>query len=89
MKSIPVANPYIQEEEARAVYEVVRSGWLSSGETVREFERAFAKYVGAKYAVAVNNGTAALHLALIASGVTDGDEVSYLSSVSRIPTISA
>lgn len=75
MKNIPVANPYIREEEAKAVYEVARSGWLSSGDTVREFESAFAEYVGAKYAVAVNNGTAALHLALIASGITDGDEV--------------
>ena len=75
MKDIPVACPRMGEEEARAVYEVVRSGWISSGEKVKEFEEVFACYVGSRYAVATTNGTAALHLALIASGVTEGDEV--------------
>jgi len=75
MKNIPIANPYIGEEEAKAVYEVVKSGWLSMGKKVEEFEHEFAEYVGAKHAIAANNGTTALHLALIASGIEEGDEV--------------
>ena len=75
MKNIPVANPYIGEEEAKAVYEVVKSGWLSMGKRVEEFERDFAEYVGAKHAIAANSGTTALHLALIDSGIKEGDEV--------------
>jgi len=75
MKFIPVANPYIGEEEAKAVFEVVKNGWVSMGKKVEEFEKLFAKYTGAKYAVAVNNGTTALHLGLLASGIKDGDEV--------------
>ena len=75
MRKIALANPYIGEEEAKAVYEVVRSGWISMGETVKQFERSFAEYVGAKHAVATNNGTTALHLALIAAGIKEGDEV--------------
>ncbi|MBI2998212.1 MAG: DegT/DnrJ/EryC1/StrS aminotransferase family protein [Deltaproteobacteria bacterium] len=75
MRNIPLANPWIGEEEARAVYEVVKSGWVSTGEKNREFEEAFAAYVGAKHAVAVNNGTTALHLALISTGIGEGDEV--------------
>lgn len=75
MKNIPVANPYIGEEEAKAVYKVVKSGWLSMGKRVEEFERDFAKYVGAKHAIVANSGTTALHLALIDSGIKEGDEV--------------
>lgn len=75
MKNIPLANPVIGEEEARAVYEVVKSGWVSMGEKNREFEEAFAASVGARHAVAVNNGTTALHLALISTGIGEGDEV--------------
>ncbi len=75
MKNVPLANPCIGEEDAKAVYEVVRSGWVSMGEKVKEFEKSFAEYVGAKHAVATNNGTTALHLALIAEGINEGDEV--------------
>ena len=75
MKNIPIANPYIGEEEAKAVYEAVKSGWLSMGKRVEEFESQFAEYVGAKHAIAANSGTTALHLALIASGIEEGDEV--------------
>lgn len=75
MKKIALANPYIGEEEAKAVYEVVKSGWISMGETVKEFEDSFAEYVGSKHAIATNNGTTALHLALIAAGIKEGDEV--------------
>jgi len=63
-----------REEEA-AVAEVLRSGWLSQGPRVAEFERAFADYVGAEHAVAVSSCTTALHLALLALGIRSGDEV--------------
>ncbi|MBH30546.1 MAG: hypothetical protein CMG71_00975 [Candidatus Marinimicrobia bacterium] len=72
---IPVANPLIGEEEAQAVYEIVKSGWVSMGKKVEEFEQNFAEYISSKYAIAVNNGTTALHLALIAMGIKKGDEV--------------
>jgi len=74
-EKIPVANTLVGEEEARAVYEVVKSGWLSMGKKVTEFEEQFAHQVGARYAVAVNNGTAALHAVLAALGISAGDEV--------------
>ena len=72
---IPFALPLIGEEEVEAVSETLRSGWITTGPKVKEFEKAFASYVGARYAVAVNSCTAALHLALEAVGVEEGDEV--------------
>ena len=74
-EQIPLAQPSLGEEEERAVLEVLRSGRLSLGPRLEEFERAFAAQVGAPYASAVSSGTAALHLALRAVGVSDGDEV--------------
>jgi len=65
----------IGPEEISAVTAVLESGMLASGERVLEFERKFADYCGTPYAVAVNNGTAALHTALLAAGVGPGDEV--------------
>ena len=88
MKNIPLANPFIGEEEAKAVYEVVKSGWVSMGEKVRIFEKDFAEYVGAKHAVATNNGTTALHLALIAEGINEGDEV-LIPDITFISTANA
>jgi perosamine synthetase len=72
---LPFASPLIGEEEIQGVLECLRSGWLTSGLKVREFETAFAKYIGAKHAIAVNSCTSALHLALEAAGVKQGDEV--------------
>jgi perosamine synthetase len=72
---IPLARPLLGEEEERAVIEVLRSGQLSLGPRVGEFERAFAARVGAPHASAVSSGTAGLHLALRAVGVERGDEV--------------
>jgi len=73
---IPVANPDIGEEELRNVIEAVKSGWISSkGRFIEEFERDFADFIGVKYGIAVSNGTAALHLALVALGVGPDDEV--------------
>lgn len=72
---IPIAKPIIGKEEERAVIEVLRSGKLTQGEKVAEFEEAFAKYCGTKYAVATDNGTSALITALSAAGIGPGDEV--------------
>ena len=72
---IPISKPYIGEEEIRAVAEVLKSGIIAQGPKVNELEAIFPKYSDAEYAVAVNSGTAALHTALEAAGVTKGDEV--------------
>ncbi|MGD1051755.1 MAG: DegT/DnrJ/EryC1/StrS family aminotransferase [Solirubrobacteraceae bacterium] len=72
---IPLARPVLGEAEEHAVLEVLRSGRLSLGPLLGEFERRFAKRIGAPHASAVSSGTAGLHLALRAVGVGDGDEV--------------
>ena len=75
MDMIPVARPAVGQEEISAVTDVLKSGMLAAGERVAEFERNFADLCGSNYAVAVNNGTAALHAALLAAGIGPGDEV--------------
>ncbi len=72
---IPVSDVFITEEDAQAVYEAVLSGWLSQGPRVAEFEEGFAHYVGCRHAIAVNNGTSALHLVLAAASIGEDDEV--------------
>jgi perosamine synthetase len=72
---VPLARPVLGEAEERAVIEVLRSGQLSLGPRVGEFERAFAARLGAPFASAVSSGTAGLHLALRAVGVQRGEEV--------------
>jgi perosamine synthetase len=73
---IPVAAPLIGEREAELVTDAVRSGWVSSiGPYLDRFERGFAEFCGSRHAVAVSNGTVALHLALRALGIGAGDEV--------------
>jgi len=72
---IPLARPVLGSEEEAGVVEVLRSGRLSLGPRVPEFETAFADWLGAAHASAVSSGTAGLHLALRASGVSDGDQV--------------
>jgi len=72
---IPIARPIISEEEKQAVLAVLESGQLAQGEKVAEFEREFAAFCGARYAVATSSGTTALHTALLAHGIGPGDEV--------------
>jgi dTDP-4-amino-4,6-dideoxygalactose transaminase len=72
---VPFAPPAVGPEEIRDVTSVLESGWLSTGPRVRQFEQAFAAYVGAPHAVALNSCTAALHLSLVASSIGPGDEV--------------
>ena len=72
---IPFHKPYITEDEISGVVEVLRSGWLTTGPRTKEFESAFADFVGSAHAVALNSGTAALHLALDAIGLKEGEEV--------------
>ena len=75
MTPIPVFRPSYDEREEQAVLKVLRSGWLGLGPVTEEFEARFAERVGARYAVALNSATAALHVALKLVGVTRGDEV--------------
>ena len=85
---IPIAKPVLDEAEADAAREAVLSGWVTQGPQVAAFEREFATLVGAAHACAVSSCTTALHLALLALGVSTGDEV-ITASHSFIATANA
>ena len=87
-KAVPVARPSFGRAEEEAVLQALRSGWVSQGPRVAEFEKRFAQYVGAREAVAVSSCTTALHLALVAAGIGPGDEV-LCPSLSFIATANA
>jgi UDP-4-amino-4,6-dideoxy-N-acetyl-beta-L-altrosamine transaminase len=74
-RKISYGRQTITKDDIKAVTDVLRSDWLSQGPKIREFEEALCRYTGAKYAVAVSNGTAALHMACLAAGIAPGDEV--------------
>jgi len=68
-------SPKIEQEEIDEVAECLKSGWIGTGPRVNKFENAFRDYIGSKYAIALNSCTAALHLSMLVSGVSTGDEV--------------
>lgn len=87
--SIPVLQPSITQEEINEVIEVLQSGWLGLGPKTHEFETRFSEYIGCRHTIALNSGTAALHLAVEALGIGEGDEVivtpmTFISSVHAI-----
>jgi perosamine synthetase len=91
---IPVARPYIGAEEEQAVIDVLRSGWVTQGPRVAEFEEKFSDYIGCDYSVAVSSCTTALHLALLASRIGPGDEVicpslSFIATANSIAYVGA
>ena len=91
---IAIAKPYLTNDDAQAAFDTVLSGWVTQGPKVQEFEEKFAKYVGSKYAVALSNCTTALHLAMVVSGIKDGDEVicpsmSYVATANCIKYVNA
>ncbi|MCX5673720.1 MAG: DegT/DnrJ/EryC1/StrS family aminotransferase, partial [Planctomycetota bacterium] len=73
--AIPVFRPSYTEAEFAAVREVMASGWVGLGPKTAEFEKQFAAYLGVRHAIALNSGTAALHLAMVVAGLGKGDEV--------------
>ena len=91
---ISISKVSFSKKEVHAALMVLRSGHVTQGKEVGEFEREFAKYIGSKYAVAVFNGTAALHLALLALKIGPGDEVittpySFIASTNAILYVGA
>ena len=85
---VPLADVVVPEEDIDAVADVYRSGWLSMGPQTEALESAFAAYTGARHALAVANGTAALHLICAAAGLAAGDEV-VVPSMTFVATVSA
>ena len=83
---LPFHVPDIGEDEIQGVVDTLRSGWLTTGPKTKQFEEEFARYVGSRYAVAVNSCTAALHLALEAVGVTTGCDPVTRDTTSSITT---
>ena len=74
-KIIPYGKQYISEEDLKSVTKALVGDYLTQGPLIKEFEENFANYVGAKFAIAVTNGTAALHLSALALSVKPGDKV--------------
>jgi len=92
--TLPVSRPSIGQEELKEVEKVFSTGWLGLGSTVFEFENKLKDYLGAKHVLAVNTGTTALHIALDAFGIKDGDEVivpslTFCASIQVITALSA
>ena len=85
---VPLADVRLGPEEESAVLDVLRSGWLTMGGVTQAFEQEFAAFVGAKHAFAVTNATAALHLACMAVGLAEGDEV-IVPSLTFVATANA
>ena len=91
---ISIASPIVESEEIKAVNDVLESGMLAQGPKTAQLEEDWAKYCGTKYALAVNSGTAAIHSALYAAGVREGDEVittpySFIATINPILMLGA
>jgi perosamine synthetase len=94
IKMIPIAKPFIGEEEVNAVVDAIRSGRIAQGSRVDNFENKFAQLCGTQYSLAFNNGTAALHTALHSVGIKAGDEVittpfTFIASANTIMMLGA
>lgn len=91
----PVYQPYLNGNEQKYVQDCLQSSWISSkGEYISKFEKGFGKFIGSKYTASVSNGTVAIHLALIALGIGEGDEVivptfTYIASANPILQVGA
>ena len=85
---VPLADVQITDGDIAAVVDTYRSGWLSMGPKTAEFEQAFSRYAGSRHAIAVANGTAALHLLCLAAGLGPGDEV-IVPSLTFVATVNA
>ncbi|MBM3210695.1 DegT/DnrJ/EryC1/StrS family aminotransferase [Candidatus Poribacteria bacterium] len=88
MNRIPVNEPDLTGNEQAYVLDAVKSGWISGGQYVKNFERMFAEFVGTKYAITTTSGTAALHLAVASLGIGPGDEV-IVPALTIIATVNA
>lgn len=91
---IPVARPFIGTEEEHAVVDALRSGWITQGPRVAEFEKKFSNYIGCDHSVAVSSCTTALHLAMVACNIGPGDEVicpslSFIATANSITYVGA
>jgi len=83
---IPLFETYFDEEDVEAVVSVLKSGWVSAGPRTEEFERSLEKYFGVRHALFVSSGTASLHLAYLASGISR-DSLVILPSFTYISTL--
>jgi perosamine synthetase len=91
---IPVSKPYFDDEDLKIIQEPLKSGWVLQGKYVKEFEDMFCKWTGAKHAVTVSSGSTALHIAVIAAGVKEDDEVivpgfTWLSTANCVEYVNA
>lgn len=75
MEHIPYGHQWLDEDDIKAVVDVLKGDWLTQGPKIEKFEKLIAKYCGAKYALSISSGSAALHLAYLAAGIGRGDEV--------------
>jgi len=84
--NVKLSKVWVDDETKKAVLDVINSGWFVLGEQLKKFEEKFAAYIGTKYAVGLNSGTAAIHATLVALGIQNGDEV-IVPAHTAFPTV--